>query len=133
MAIDYKYEGVARDGAGNIINAATISVYLAGTTTEATVYEEEDDVAHVHTVTCDDDGQFEFWVRNTDYNVSQKFKISAAKSGYVTKEIDDIVIFPIGAVTGNTAYADNTAAKAGGLVDGDIYRTAAGIVMVVYT
>ena len=30
-------------------------------------------------------------------------------------------------------YADNAAAKVGGLVDGDIYRTSTGIVMVVYT
>ncbi len=30
-------------------------------------------------------------------------------------------------------YADNTAAKAGGLVDGDWFRTAAGQLMVVYT
>jgi hypothetical protein len=75
MAIDYKYEGVARDGAGNLINAATVSVYLAGGTTAATVYEDESDVASVNSVTCDDDGQFEFWVRNTDYNVSQQFRV----------------------------------------------------------
>ena len=31
------------------------------------------------------------------------------------------------------AYADNTAAKAGGLTDGDLYRTSAGVLMVVYT
>jgi hypothetical protein len=30
-------------------------------------------------------------------------------------------------------YADNTAAKAGGLVDGDIYRTATGQLMIVFT
>jgi hypothetical protein len=34
----------------------------------------------------------------------------------------------------NTAvFADNTAAKAGGLVDGDIYRTATGQLMIVFT
>ena len=30
-------------------------------------------------------------------------------------------------------YADNTAAKAGGLVDGQVYRTSTGVLMVVYT
>jgi hypothetical protein len=30
-------------------------------------------------------------------------------------------------------YADNTAAKAGGLVDGDVYRTATGQLMIVFT
>ena len=35
---------------------------------------------------------------------------------------------------GNTpVYADNTAAKAGGLVDGDIYRKSDGTLMIVYT
>lgn len=31
------------------------------------------------------------------------------------------------------AYADNTAAKSGGLTDGKLYRTSAGVLMVVYT
>lgn len=31
------------------------------------------------------------------------------------------------------AYADNAAAKSGGLSDGDLYRTSAGALMVVYT
>jgi hypothetical protein len=30
-------------------------------------------------------------------------------------------------------YADNTAAKAGGLVDGDVYRKSDGTLMIVYT
>ncbi len=30
-------------------------------------------------------------------------------------------------------YADNAAAKSGGLTDGKLYRTSAGILMVVYT
>ena len=33
---------------------------------------------------------------------------------------------------GLPVFADNTAAMAGGLVAGDMYRTAAGILMVVY-
>ena len=37
----------------------------------------------------------------------------------------------LGAVS--RVYADNTAAKAGGLVDGDIYRTATGQLMIVFT
>jgi len=32
-----------------------------------------------------------------------------------------------------SVYVDNTAAKAGGLTDGMLYRTSAGVVMVVYT
>jgi len=31
------------------------------------------------------------------------------------------------------AYADNAAAKSGGLTDGKLYRTSAGVLMVVYT
>lgn len=30
-------------------------------------------------------------------------------------------------------YADNTTAKSGGLTDGKLYRTSAGVLMVVYT
>lgn len=36
-------------------------------------------------------------------------------------------------LAGVAVYADNTAAKAGGLVDGDVYRTATGQLMIVYT
>jgi hypothetical protein len=43
----------------------------------------------------------------------------------------------VGYVTGQAAagrvYADNTAAKAGGLVDGDFYRKSDGTLMVVFT
>jgi hypothetical protein len=36
-------------------------------------------------------------------------------------------------IANTPTYADNAAAKAGGLVDGDVYRTATGALMIVYT
>lgn len=37
------------------------------------------------------------------------------------------------ATTATPVYADNTAAKSGGLTDGDFYRTSTGVMMIVYT
>jgi hypothetical protein len=36
-------------------------------------------------------------------------------------------------IANTPTYADNAAAKAGGLVDGDVYRTSTGVLMIVYT
>lgn len=45
----------------------------------------------------------------------------------------EIVIKHVNKAYNLPTYADNTAAKAGGLTDGMLYRTSTGVVMVVYT
>jgi hypothetical protein len=92
------YTGVARDGAGNIIGGATISVYLAGTTTAATIYSAYSGGTSTSYVTSGTDGAFTFYADYADYTMLQKFKIVIAKSGFTPKTIDyiDMVHTPKG-------------------------------------
>lgn len=51
-------------------------------------------------------------------------------TAYLTGDVSDL---PLAFFSTLAVYADNAAAKAGGLVDGQLYRTATGQVMVAYT
>lgn len=86
------YKSIARDGAGNVISAATVSVYLAGTTTAASIYQSLDGTTAVNSVTSNSSGVFEFWVSRFDYDQSQKFKITISKTGYTSVTFDNINI-----------------------------------------
>lgn len=111
----YIYQGVARDGAGNIISSATVTVYLAGTSTLATIYSAvsggsaDSDSA----VSSSTDGSYSFYVDETDYATSQRFKIVIAKSGYTSATFDYIVIFGVntnlGAIGALTSAANKLA------------------------
>lgn len=90
----YKHQGVWTDGNGRRINSATVSVYLAGTTTAASVYAASSGGAAVNSVTTDSTGLYEFWIDDTDYTQEQLFKVTLTKSGFQSKSIDDIIIFP---------------------------------------
>lgn len=61
---------------------------------------------------------------------------AAGVAGAAITWIDRLIINNAGKFTlpgGLTTYADNTAALAGGLTAGDLYKTAAGVVMITYT
>ena len=93
----YIYQGHTKDANGRIIQEATVSVYLAGTTTAASVYAAESGGAAVNSVESDDNGQFSFWVDTADYAVTQKFKITITKAvssvaAYEPSTVDNIVI-----------------------------------------
>lgn len=90
----YAYQGQFVDQAGNAVNSGTISVYLAGTTTAASVYTASSGGTAVNSVTSDSVGKFLFYVDTGDYNVDQKFKIVLSKSGFLSKTYDEIIIFP---------------------------------------
>jgi len=95
----YLYSGFARDGSGNVISSATISTFLAGTTTVADVYAASVGGVAVNAVTSGTDGSFSFYVDDTVYFQSQKFKILIEKLGYTTKTMDYLAIFPILPIT----------------------------------
>lgn len=105
----YAFKSVARDGAGNIITSATISVYLAGTTTAASVYEAYTGGTAVSSVTTGTDGVFEFYIDDTDYAGTQQFKIVISKSNYSSITRDYLTIFDINAMldTDGTLAADS--------------------------
>ena len=105
----YSFKSVARDGAGNIVTSATVNIYLAGTTTAASVYEAYTGGTAVSSVTTGTDGVFEFYIDDTDYAGTQQFKIVISKSNYSSITRDYLTIFDINAMldTDGTLAADS--------------------------
>jgi len=106
-------KGTARDGHGQIISSATVSVYLAGTTTVASVYAASAGGTAVNSVTSGTDGSFTLYVDDSDYYQSQKFKVTVSKTGYTSKTYDDVVIFALGQATVKTALPSDGAGENG--------------------
>lgn len=76
----YIYRDVARDSNGVILRSATVNVYLAETTTAATIYTSSTSTTGVNSVTTDaTDGSFTFYVDAFDYGSYQKFKFVLSK------------------------------------------------------
>lgn len=91
----YIFQDVAKDGAGNVVTGATVSVFLAGVATAADVYEAESGGSTVNSVESDStDGTFSFWVDASSYTANQKFKITITKTNYRPQTVDDIIIYP---------------------------------------
>ena len=91
----YKYQGVTKNGDGKVLQSATISVYEAGTTTEADVYTASSGGSAVNSVSGDTGGFFEFWVDTADYARTKQFKIVITQTGFASSTYDDLLIFPI--------------------------------------
>ena len=90
-----------RDDSGGPVGGATISVYLAGTTTPATIYTDEIGGQIVNTapqLKTNSAGFFEFWIGDDTelygYDITQKFKIAWDKTGLVSSYIDYVAIVP---------------------------------------
>lgn len=100
------FKGTARNEAGDILASATISVYLAGTITPASIYTTLSGAVAVNSVTSAADGTFSFYVSFFDYNRNQKFKIIASKTGEIPTTWDNLHMDSI--VIGTYAIADDT-------------------------
>ena len=103
----YKYQGVAKDGNGRVIQSATVSVYKAGGTTVASVYTAESGGSAVNFVTSDTSGYFYFWVDETDYLNTQRFKIVISKTSFMSKTYDNIDIFAVSAAVSDVVYGSS--------------------------
>jgi len=91
----YIYQGHTVDGNGNVIASATISIFLNGTSTAASVYVASAGGSAVNSVTSNStNGSFSFYVSDVDYDHTQKFKVTMTKNNYTTQTYDDIKIFP---------------------------------------
>ncbi len=88
----YKYQDVVRDGNGVIISSATVSVYLAGTTTAASIYTASSGGTAVHSVTSGSDGVFYFYVDVSDYPTSQAFKLIISHNSFDPVTIDNMYL-----------------------------------------
>ena len=125
----YVYQGVCKDGNGKVIPDATVSVYEAGTTTEAVVYEDETTLTEVEYVTAGSDGHFIFWVDDTDYSSDSRFKIVIEQDNFIPKTFDDLVILAelnAAVFDSHTAHMTADGTSHSDVVLNNTHRTSAG-------
>ena len=73
-----KFYGVIQDNEGNIVQGASISVYLAGTTNGATIYSSPSGGtgnSNPPQTSSGSDGRVEFWLEPSDYDFGTLFDI----------------------------------------------------------
>jgi hypothetical protein len=94
-----------KDQQGKVINAETLTVSLTGTTTVATIYEDEVGGSAITNgaITLSSVGFFQYWVDESDYATTQRFRHTFTGGKFKTLTLDDIVIFP-----GITASSSDT-------------------------
>ena len=91
----FRYFFIVQDLQGNAIENASVSVYLAGTTTPATVYLTKDATDGINTapqLTSGADGKVVFWVDDGDYEHGQLFDIQVEKDTYSFSMVDVQII-----------------------------------------
>lgn len=97
----YIYQGTSADQNGAIILSCTVSAYLVGTTTAASIYTASSGGVAVNSVTSSaTTGAFSFWVDTGDYATSQLFKITLSKTDFTSVSYDNISIYPMLALVG---------------------------------
>lgn len=98
------YWSFMQDKSGAPVEGANISIYLAGTTIPATIYESEiagDPISKAPQCKTNSMGYFEFWIADESdvnglgYPSTQKFKLVGDRVGIATWMIDYVDIFPI--------------------------------------
>ena len=90
----YAFHGTSKDQNGRVVELATVSVYLAGTTTPASIYTASTGGTAVNSVTSAANGQFHFYVYSGDYLFNQTFKVVITKANYETVTLDNVSLFP---------------------------------------
>jgi len=87
----WKFQGTTKDQSGRILPSATISVYLAGTTTPASVYISVTSTTAVNSVTSSStDATYAFYTDSFDYDHDQTFKIIITKPSYTSVTYDNL-------------------------------------------
>jgi hypothetical protein len=80
----YRYpregNGITKDANGRVLDAVTVTAYLAGTTSAAKIYATLTSTTAIYSVTSDDYGAFSFFVDTDDYSTSQLFDIACSKA-----------------------------------------------------
>ena len=91
----FKKEGILRkDATGAVIFDAAVTVYLAGTSTLATVYGSKtvQNPLSGSQATTDSKGKYIYYVDDADYPNYQLFKEVITKTGFDTITYDDVDI-----------------------------------------
>lgn len=120
-----KFEGVYRDGAGNVVKSGTATIYLAGTTTPANVYKTATSTTAVNSLTTSSVGKYTFYVDRFEYDAEQTFKIVLSKTGYTSATYDNVAVDnPV--IKTYTISTDTTVATAVEIPKGVMYSVASG-------
>ena len=83
-----KYQNSIQDVHGNAVASATVTVYLYGTLTPATIYSDNGlTVIPSSQVTTDSDGQFYFYADNGRYT------LSVVATGFAQEQFSDVSLF----------------------------------------
>src|SRR4029077_20912322 len=82
-----KYQNVAQDALGNIVQGMTVSVFFTGTQTLAPIFSDNVGTVKVNPTTTDSLGNFFFYVANGRYDVQ------LTKAGLPTTNFTDILIY----------------------------------------
>jgi len=100
MSRIHQYSFLLNSEGQPIVNAE-ISIYLAGTTTPATLYLDEFSTSSIDTapqLNSNENGYFEYWISSagseSGYNSAQKFKMVWDKTGIESGFIDYIDVYP---------------------------------------
>jgi hypothetical protein len=119
------YSNVARENDGDTINDATVTVYLAGTSTLANIYTTFSGATPTNSVTTNSSGEFTFYVDRFDYDSDQKFKYTVVKTGQRTKTYDNIDIdrIVISTYAGDKTLTTNLTIPKGVIYSGTITVT----------
>ena len=80
---------VVRDSNGVILPGAVVTVYLAGTTSLATIYAAQSGGSSVGSVTTDANGKYLIFVDDSDYPLTTAFRFVTTYGGVTV--IDDYV------------------------------------------
>jgi hypothetical protein len=118
----YPFESTLTDQQGHILSGGTCTVKLSGTDTAATIYEAlTGDAKSDNIVTSGSDGVYKFFVSDSDYNLSQKFRlILKGGSGFDPRTIDDILMFnPLTPIEGTAISSTGEAVTKYLRADGD--------------
>jgi len=104
--------GTCRDTAtGQIRGTSTISIYLAGGTVPASVYTTSTGGTAVNSVTSDSYGKFIFYIDESDYDLTQLFKIVSSKTGYDTITYDNLPFFSFQCVDTDVSLSSDSDKK----------------------
>ena len=100
----YAYNNTTVDQNGKILGGATVSLYLAGTTTPAKMYAASAGGTAVYSMLSSNvNGSFTFYVDDGDYAIGQLFDITTTKANYVPVTFSSVHIYnPTSTITIDT-------------------------------
>lgn len=94
MSSRYILQGNYNDGNGTVVSSGTVTCYLAGTTTPATIYAASSGGSALSggQTTSGIDGYFKFYIDDADYSSAQLFDVLLSKTGYSTVTYSNVPI-----------------------------------------